>query len=472
MGPNQTYTELTQVPWLSLQAGDVVNIHYRSTPYRTKFGLRAKGTAAAPVIINGVTDSNCNRPEISGADAVTAADAAAAGMASDMQGTALILIWRAPTDALATYKASNITIQNLKLTGAKLGNSFTDNSGAKQTYSKFASAIYARRVDYLTVENCEITDNSQGVFTNSVGAYESISSKVDYSSYITIRRNKIYGNGNSASMTEHNLYLQARRTLVEGNYIGQVVAGSYGFPLKDRSSGTVIRYNQIVSSLRAIDLVESEEEYTTMVSGDPLYPEAWVYGNLIINDASLSGGWSNRLVHWGYDNNAAKSRTTLHFYNNTVANRINLSNSGYVTMFHIGSGTSVSPNVDVRNNIFANYGTASFFFLTESGAVTLTGANFLPSTWGAAATQIGATGTANTSAASTITGSDPGLSSTYVPTSTSAVVNKGSSMPTTATSPASATNLQVTGQYLSTISAGTRSISGGAIDLGAFEYTP
>jgi hypothetical protein len=78
VGPGHALSELTDVPWLSLRAGDVVNIHHRPEPYRTKFALRAQGSAAAPVVINGVTDADCGRPVVSGESAVTARDAAAA----------------------------------------------------------------------------------------------------------------------------------------------------------------------------------------------------------------------------------------------------------------------------------------------------------------------------------------------------------------------------------------------------------
>lgn len=74
VGPGKQYTELTQVPWLSLTAGDVVNIYYRAQPYKTIIGLRAQGTANRPVYINGVTDSQCNRPVIDANGAVLADD--------------------------------------------------------------------------------------------------------------------------------------------------------------------------------------------------------------------------------------------------------------------------------------------------------------------------------------------------------------------------------------------------------------
>ena len=36
VGPGKTYEELTSVPWLSLEAGDVVNIYYRPHPTRQR----------------------------------------------------------------------------------------------------------------------------------------------------------------------------------------------------------------------------------------------------------------------------------------------------------------------------------------------------------------------------------------------------------------------------------------------------
>lgn len=84
VGPNQQYTELTQVPWLSLVAGDVVNIYYRATPYATLIGLRAQGTADQPVTINGVTDASCNRPVLTAVNAVPAADSKAANFGADI----------------------------------------------------------------------------------------------------------------------------------------------------------------------------------------------------------------------------------------------------------------------------------------------------------------------------------------------------------------------------------------------------
>ena len=54
-----------------MSPGDVVNIYHRATPYRHKVLLSEQGTAAHPIVINGVTDGSGNRPTIHAANAVT-----------------------------------------------------------------------------------------------------------------------------------------------------------------------------------------------------------------------------------------------------------------------------------------------------------------------------------------------------------------------------------------------------------------
>jgi len=471
VGPGQTYTELTQVPWLSLVAGDVVNIYYRATPYRTKFALRAQGTASQPVRINGVTDASCNRPEISGDGAMTAADAVQTQFHTDIQGAGLIQIHRGSGDSDAVYQPQHIRIENLKLTGAHMGKTFTGVGGTTKNYDQFSAAIYAVRVAHLTVENCEITANGLGVFTNSRGY-----SPVDFSAYTVIRRNKIHLNGTRFD-TEHNLYIQSYRALYEGNYIG-AVAGN-GSSLKDRSSGTVIRYNHIVSGARGLDLVESEEEESTIkkVRSDVLYPHAWVYGNLIENDMSKPS-YSERLIHWGFDNTIARARTgTLNFYHNTLMNRSyydfnDKPNTVYrTTIFHMNPGATAV--IEARSNVFTNYGKTGFqnseyHFITEAGRVNLRGTNVLPQPWMLG--QASVTGVLDQTGATSLEAADAGLDANYRPLPTSSMVlNRGTGALASAPSGAALANLQVTHQFAAPLGWVARPTTGSAPDLGAFE---
>lgn len=463
VGPGRTYTELTEVPWLNLQAGDVVNIYYRSTPYRTKFGLRAQGTAAAPVVINGVTDVNCNRPEISGNAAITASDARAAGYGADIQNFALIAIHRAPTDAWDTHTPKYITIQNLRLTGAKVGNPFTNNAGTSGAYDNFAAAIYAVRVHNLTVENCDITSNGVGIFTNTKG-----SSADDYSANVIIRRNRIYLNGNVGRQTEHNLYVQARRALYEGNFIGQAYGGS---SLKDRSSGTVIRYNKILASARALDLVESEEEYFSNVKTDPLYNHAWVYGNIIVNDYQAPAGFAVNMVHWGYDNSFANARKgNLFFYANTLVNNVPQSTFWYVSPFQIGQDGVADPatTIEVASNVFWQQSNSEWRFLSHGvGVLAFKGTNYVPSVW--YPTNPSYTADVRTTGATLTTGNNPLLDASFMPQASSPTLDHGGVGPSMTPSGINAANLLVTHQYAEGRGMALRPTQGMAADLGAQE---
>jgi hypothetical protein len=396
VGTGKTYADLNAVPWLSLVAGDVVNVHYRAEPYKTKIALRAQGTAEQPVYINGVTDSACNRPVIDGSDAVWANDAknihfgayATNPFDVGIQGLGLITIYWTGSemvDARNYYVPRYITVQNLKLTNARSNKKYYNSAGGYANYDTGAAAIYAVRVHHLTVENCEITENDNGVFTNTRGQ-----STADYSAYIFFRRNKIHLNGNSERSTEHNLYIQAKRTLYEGNFMGQARGGS---TIKDRSSGTVVRFNYLQGSARTLDLVDTEEEDFKNVQTDPLYDHAWVYGNVIINDINLpltntSGTLAARPIHFGHDKNPAKSRKgSLFFYGNTYINRTK--NPGYyqASVFQVGGNDDdypyLSAQVEASGNIFWNDdGSSLWYFMasTRVGRLVLKGTNYVP-TW-------------------------------------------------------------------------------------------
>jgi len=440
VGPGKPYTELTTVPWLSLTAGDVVNIHYRAEPYRTKIGLRAQGSADAPVVINGVTDTNCQRPVISGENAVTATDARTAGFGRDIQGAGLIQIFRLPTDPYDTFTPRHITIQNLALTGARNGKGYQNNTGATATYDYFSAGIYAVRVHNLTVENCEITGNGLGVFTNTKG-----DTPDGYSANIVIRRNRIYNNGNPGRQTEHNLYVQARRALYEGNYIGQTVGGS---SLKDRSSGTVIRYNKILASARALDLVETEEEYYSNLRNDPLYNHAWVYGNIIINDNQLPYGSSVNLIHWGFDNDLAKSRAgTLFFYQNTLVNRVAQNVFWYTVPFQIGTDGRAPTGIKVEaaSNVFWQQGNNEWRFLSSVGTLQFTGSNYVPTGWWPTVPNQSAD--VRTAGANLIVGLDPRLDADFTPLAGSPVLSQTIVGPSSTPDGATAANLKVAHQY-------------------------
>jgi hypothetical protein len=479
VGPTQTYKELTDVPWLSLVAGDVVNIHYRATPYATLVGLRGRGTSDQPITINGVTDASCRRPVVTGVDAVQAADAKAAGFGSDIQGSGVFKIHRSPTDLSSTYKAAYIAIKNLKMVGAKAGNYFYNYSNVRTAYGNFTSAIYAVRVDHLLVENCEIMDNGNGMFVNTKG-----DSPIDFSSNVILRGNRIEANGYTFDDHEHGTYIEARRVLYEGNFYGGARGGA---ALKDRSSGAVIRYNKVIAGARALDLVDSDENYDNNIFTDPLYNSAWVYGNVIVNDFASTDGFSIRLIHWGFDQDAARARNgRLYFYGNTVVHRGYTPYNWYVSVFQQGTnGYSFMPpdsrnyQIDAWDNVFTNQGnstgTAQYAMLTEFGQVNLKGTNYLPTTWIPVGT---GSGTTVTTGSTVLTGSFTAVDSTsYTPVAGAAALNRGgtftpdySAIARLAPLEFSAANLSLVGEFEYNLRPLAKTkVLNGTMDIGAIE---
>lgn len=444
-------TELEQVPWLTLAAGDVVNIFHRVMPYRTKIGLRAQGTSADPVVINGVTDPNCNLPELSGQNAVTALDAVQAKFFNKQhsENLGVIFIYQASQDPWG-YKPKHIVIQNLKISGAHKSNTYTAQDGSSGNYSLGAAGIYAVRVEGLVVQDNVITGNGNGVFVNS-------RDNDDYSSNVIIRRNRLFGNGNEGRYTEHNLYIQAVRPLYEGNYIGQLSAGAKGSSMKDRSSGTVIRYNHIVAAARAIDLVEIEGGVAAVLN-DEHYNNAWVYGNLIVSDHDNPGVSSTLLIHWGGDNDPRYFRRgSLFFFNNTVVTSASRAQAYYLCIFDM---PSAQQTVELRSNVIWHRGSSKMNLAYKSGKVVLLETNWLSRDWAKA---WGNEASVEQRGATILEGTDPGLGSRFAPNPNSAVIDRGHRTATDARA------LAVAHQYEWEASLRPRPVRGAAADLGAFE---
>jgi hypothetical protein len=458
VGPGKAYSDLTDVPWLSLSAGDVVNIFYRAEPYRSKIGLRSQGRADAPIVINGVTDASCNRPVISGENATTVRDAIDRRFFSKQysENLGVFLLYRSQQDPYG-WRPQHLQFKNLKITGGHQKNSYTAQDGSTGHYSSAAAAIYAVVVEDLLIENCEITGNGNGIFVNSKSGDEA-------SSRIVIRANRIWDNGNAGSWFEHNLYVQAMRSLYEGNYIGQLVPGALGSSLKDRSSATVVRFNHITAAARALDLVEIEGG-VPQVLNDPLYPQAWVYGNLIVDDARQKvRTWSVKLIHWGGDNDPRYFRKgTLWFYNNTVLIRSDSSDFYYVGLFDL---PGADQKVSARANVMAQLGTAQLRIGQEAGFVSFDDTNWLSKDRVAS----GPGGAVKvTSTGRIIEGRDPGVSLEGRVQANAPGRDQGALSTMTWPAGVAADNLRVTHEFSPPAGLVPRVMRGAAMDLGAFE---
>lgn len=327
VGPSSPLASIGQVPWASLQPGDTVLIHWRSTPYKEKWVICRQGTAGAPITVSGVPGPSGELPVIDGQSAVTAP-----GLNYWSEGRGVIKIGGAntPPDLMPRH----IVIENLEVINASLPFSFTDDVGGTQSYSANASGIYLEKGENITVRNCIFRQNGNGFFiASSDGAV---------SRNILVQGNHIYDNGNSGSIFEHNSYTAGIDIVFEYNRYGPPRTGAGGNGLKDRSAGLVVRYNWIEGGNRQLDLVDGEDSST--IRNDPKYRETHVYGNVLIEPA---GDGNRQIVHYGGDSGGSSSyrKGTLYFYNNTIVSTRTDRN----TLFRLSTDDE---RCDARNNIF------------------------------------------------------------------------------------------------------------------------
>ncbi len=462
VGPGQTYAELGDVPWISLTAGDTVLIYYRNQPYASKIFIRARGTQDMPVVIKGVPDTNGNLPVITGENATTSPQFAGYFNSMWTEDLGLFLIYRGPQDDYS-YKPGYIVFENLELTGTKPSNTFTDQYGNNRNYNTFSSAIHALVVDNLTVRHCKIHGNAQGIFTNSNGNTEGSISRNTLIEY-----NWIWNNGNPGyAGTEHNVYIQSAGTLIQFNYFGSPVAGSAGANIKDRSSGTVIRYNWIEGAARLLDLVETEDA-ADIIMNEPEYHNVYVYGNIFTNYLTQDPFGVN-MIHFGHDNSPLEAkRGTLYFFHNTFYIEGDETDWWNIHVFDVtddGDPATDEGTVLMVNNIIHKNGTTHLHMMRDGGTLVYHGNNWI--TEGYQHTGYGASATVSV-LTPPLTGTDPLFvdiaDENFALSATSPCTDAASSLPAHLQN-----HYPVLMQYVKHASGTSRVTSGTLPDLGALE---
>ncbi len=347
VGPGLAYTSIGAVPWSGLQAGDTVAIHYRPEAYHEAILISTNGTADAPIRVIGVAGPNGERPIIDGEDATIDPDLHYVYSAMPTRGLVTVSVGAGYTWG---DKPSYIEISGLEVRNAHLGNSLIRSDNSTVPYLSNAAGIYVERGEHITITNCEIDHNSNGLFVAS-GDSEEVQSRD-----ILIQGNYIHDNGNVGSDRQHNAYTEAIGITYEDNHFGPLLPGSGGNNLKDRSAGLVVKNNWIEGGAHLLDLVDAEDSYG-LAGADPGYKQTFVYGNILIDTAGP--GNSSNLVHYGGDSgvDAEYRLGTLYFYNNTVfiqGARRDSPDARYSTeVFRFDSNAQIG---DIRNNIFYSMG--------------------------------------------------------------------------------------------------------------------
>lgn len=334
------YASLDLVPWQSLAAGDTVRIFNDTTKttasvYKGKFLLTGQGTAAAPIRICGVKTADGKRPIIDAKDAISKR-----GLAYGLslhESRSIIVVKPLQTQAW-DYVPKYIQIDGLDLQGANPSNRFTDSQGVVRSYEKFGACIWVDRGHNITIADNLIHDCTNGVFTKST-----LDGDFSLTKDFRLAGNYFYDNGNANSESEHSAYVQGVNVTYEFNRFGPLRANAGGNLVKDRSAGTVVRYNRFEEGAHAIDLVDATD-FAETAKALPSYRKTYVYGNIIIKN-----GNTGTLIHYGGDMAGGEAnfrKGTLYFFNNTVY----ATGVGAVQMFQLSSSDE---RAEVWNNILA-----------------------------------------------------------------------------------------------------------------------
>ncbi|SLM29423.1 putative polysaccharide-degrading enzyme [Desulfamplus magnetovallimortis] len=321
VGPGYEFETPTDIPWNTLLPSTIVRIHWRAEPYKSKWVITTTATSDRPVVVTGVSEDG-KLPVISGDDAVTPS-----GLYYLNEDRSIVKVGNY-TGSSDTDIPAHIFIENLDIRTARPGYQFINRYGDVTGYRNNAAAVHIEEGDSITLKGCILHDCGNGLFTSHL------------TRQIVISGNYIYDNGIEGRYYEHNTYTESLGITYEYNHFGQLRDGCGGNNLKDRSAGTVIRYNWIEGGNRQLDLVDTDYE---SFFNDPSYSETFVYGNILIepNDAGNS-----QIIHYGGDSGDTSlyRRGTLYFYHNTVISR----RTGNTTLIRLSTSDVTA---DIRNNI-------------------------------------------------------------------------------------------------------------------------
>jgi hypothetical protein len=342
VGPGQPYETIGSVPWYALKPGDKVQIHFRTQPYREKFLISSRGMPDAHITLVGIPGPDGEQPVITGQDATT--------------GRNMHYRWTTPgyQQALGVLqigyrqdgpKPGFIDVSNLTVTGAMSSNTYTAQDGSKHAYAADACGVHIYGAEHVSFSQMTITGNANGFFAKSGGSEDAVSRD------ITVQYSSISQNGVAGSFLEHDLYTEADRVTVQGNRFGMLIKGALGSILKDRSAGSVIRYNWFPTAARMLDLVEPQD-------GCPLlcklsyYGQDFVYGNVFYSNGADPFEMVHPIHYGGDSGMGSERRGPLYFYENTFVLQRNQQEGWKVGIFEV---TGENATIDVRNNIFANF---------------------------------------------------------------------------------------------------------------------
>ena len=432
------------MPLEALTAGDTVLIYYRATPYKEKFVLAAVGTPTRPSTIRGVLGPNGERPILDGNGATTRAQL---NYPSRVRGVIKIGASVVPFADGAAVMPQWIVIENLEIRGAHNPNTFTGPTGATETYTAPASAIYVEFGENITVRNCDMNNNGNGFFV--------FSSDTIASRNILVEGNSIHDNGNVGSNFEHNVYVEAIGITFEYNHLGALLPGRR----RQQPEGSLGRAGRPLQLDRALQPPAGSGARGGQLAGarrSALPRDV----RLRERDHRAPNSGNNDICFYGGDGGSAQKfrKGTLYFYNNTVIS----DRTDNTRLFRMATNDE---SIDARNNIaYVTAAGANLQVLDNYGRLTLT-QNWFKTGWTPFVTNR-PKGTITNNG--TVTGTSPGFVSEagqdYHLTGASQAINTG-----TVLNPAVLPDNDVVREYVKHLSSVARAVHSG-LDIGAYEF--
>ena len=250
------------------------------------------------------------------------------------------------------YIPSWIVIQNLHVQNASPDSALIQADGSTSTFDIGAAAIYAEFAQHLVIQGCELNASANGFYCGSQNGDVN-----ELSAAVLVQNSWLHGNGYPGNYNGNELSTEAQGMVFQYNLVGPLRADAYGYEIEDRSSGTILRYNEVIQGAggAAFWFVQTTGGIG-VIDTDPAYRTNYVYGNVFLNPPA-----SGALSMFVYDANGIQGQPrngTLYFYDNTVVNYADQSQRYGDDLFQLPSHAEVLQYgvhdvLDCRNNIFA-----------------------------------------------------------------------------------------------------------------------
>lgn len=362
VGPGKPYADPSEVPTEYLLPGDRVFVYARPTPYKNIVGVSTSGTEEAWIEWIGVADP------VTGAMPVFDGDGAISKPTDryfgDHECAGMFIIGPINTGAdgqVAGNKPRFVHITGFRVINAHPTRTRFNRSGQSGAWGDFACAFYARGADNITIMGNEISHCGNGIFVNSttVSFPERLQSRAFH-----ICNNWIHHCSVLESFHVHSAYLEGINFIYEHNVMEQVIPGSFGDTLKERSSGLVVRYNLIHTSANALSLRDPTTRNTSHgfyeasnvdYWGELTVKSVFVYGNTFVCRDKVDA-----IISAGDGADAQLREGSVYFYSNVViiqrdpisGDWANVSYNPFRTVLFDIWNTRAALNYVVRNNLF------------------------------------------------------------------------------------------------------------------------